>query len=346
MKKKFKPKITNVIKTIGGFSLLILSILLWTAVFLLPPLTIYLTSFDIYFYTVYLMVSLGIYVWLSRDKNFFEFSQEAYLHKPPKIIFSLFWYFYFYVFPFFVVRYDEIISNRPLILKPDLETEEKIKTQLRIAKKNSDDNRIVFDRYDNLNAEELNDFYFQNIKPAIKKTVGISKNIRLFFDLDLDLTDVSIDNISAYEFSDYYLQTTYLISTHQDKKEPFLEIEEDLMHIFGVQKMHYMRANIAAYMEDRKKIKKVESDWTILVTPRFKKSFKKISSDVEKRAFECIEKILLKPMQNISNTCMPLSGNKRGLWRYRFGDYRILYEPDTKNRNLVFMDIDSRDSIY
>lgn len=101
MKENFKNlKITNVIKMIGSFVFLIL---LWSTVFLLPPIIIYRMNFDIYFYTFYLVVSVCVYIWLSRDNASYVDVQRTYFHQSPKIIFSLFWYFYLYLLPFFLI---------------------------------------------------------------------------------------------------------------------------------------------------------------------------------------------------------------------------------------------------
>ena len=42
----------------------------------------------------------------------------------------------------------------------------------------------------------------------------------------------------------------------------------------------------------------------------------------------------------------PLEGDKKRLWRYREGDYRIVPYPDKETNNVTFMDVYSRGEIY
>jgi len=57
-------------------------------------------------------------------------------------------------------------------------------------------------------------------------------------------------------------------------------------------------------------------------------------------------KIVKAPMTPTGNTIKPLEGDKKGFWRYREGDYRIVYLPDKSNLKVVFFDFNSRGEIY
>jgi mRNA interferase RelE/StbE len=41
-----------------------------------------------------------------------------------------------------------------------------------------------------------------------------------------------------------------------------------------------------------------------------------------------------------------LRGKLEGLWRWRVGKYRVIYSIDEKEKNIVFLDVGLRKSIY
>jgi mRNA-degrading endonuclease RelE of RelBE toxin-antitoxin system len=43
---------------------------------------------------------------------------------------------------------------------------------------------------------------------------------------------------------------------------------------------------------------------------------------------------------------MPLDANLKGCWRYRIGDWRLVYRPDPRERTVVLLDFAPRDGIY
>jgi mRNA-degrading endonuclease RelE of RelBE toxin-antitoxin system len=53
-----------------------------------------------------------------------------------------------------------------------------------------------------------------------------------------------------------------------------------------------------------------------------------------------------KPTIIKGDTIKPLSGDLKGLWRYRIGDYRLVYRPDETYQKVTLIAFDSRGSIY
>jgi mRNA interferase RelE/StbE len=90
----------------------------------------------------------------------------------------------------------------------------------------------------------------------------------------------------------------------------------------------------------------VKSDWSAIFTNRFQKSSNKIDWMSQARFQEALESILVDPLTPTGSSKRPLGKNKSGLWRYRLGDIRIVYEPDVKNKHIVFLDIGHRSRIY
>lgn len=85
--------------------------------------------------------------------------------------------------------------------------------------------------------------------------------------------------------------------------------------------------------------------YQILTTEKFDKSFKKFDKQVQKIIKSWIEKNLLE-CEDPRLHGKPLTVNRKGQWRYRIGDYRILAEIIDNKLILVFIDIGHRRKIY
>jgi mRNA-degrading endonuclease RelE of RelBE toxin-antitoxin system len=89
-----------------------------------------------------------------------------------------------------------------------------------------------------------------------------------------------------------------------------------------------------------------ESKWISVITPSFKKAIKKIKGPDSRRIHHAIEAIIKSPMSFHGETSKPLGNNKKGLWRYRVGDKRIIYEPNSEYKQVRLLDICNRDKAY
>ena len=61
--------------------------------------------------------------------------------------------------------------------------------------------------------------------------------------------------------------------------------------------------------------------YSIVFTARSKKQFSKINRDIQERIISYLENRVAVHPHNFGKS---LVGEKRGLWRYRVGDYRII----------------------
>ena len=81
--------------------------------------------------------------------------------------------------------------------------------------------------------------------------------------------------------------------------------------------------------------------------PEFERPFvKSLRSRMITGAMQAIVKICEDPMTPRGDTIKPLKGQLLGKWRYRLGDYRIVYRPDRHNRWVVFESFESRGKGY
>ncbi|MDY0282746.1 MAG: type II toxin-antitoxin system RelE/ParE family toxin [Salinivirgaceae bacterium] len=89
-----------------------------------------------------------------------------------------------------------------------------------------------------------------------------------------------------------------------------------------------------------------EPNWYIGITSDFTKSIGKIDKKIQGRILEAIAKITADPITPNGNTIKPLSGEKSGMWRYRIGDFRIIYHPDKTSKHILLLAFSPRGSAY
>lgn len=87
-------------------------------------------------------------------------------------------------------------------------------------------------------------------------------------------------------------------------------------------------------------------NWGFGLSDAFNKHVQKLDAKLRGRILSCIIDITKDPMTPKGDTIKPLEGDKKGLWRYREGDYRIIYLPDKSKHQVTLMDVDSRGEIY
>jgi mRNA interferase RelE/StbE len=83
--------------------------------------------------------------------------------------------------------------------------------------------------------------------------------------------------------------------------------------------------------------------WKIDFTEKAKRNFKKLDFAIQKRILLYLDNIRLK---NPKDFGAGLVGDKRGLWRYRVGDYRIIAEIKQKEIIVLIVDIGHRREVY
>ena len=211
----------------------------------------------------------------------------------------------------------------------------------------SSQNQEIFAKTENQDYKNINDYYINKLLPQIEKCEKHSQKIQDLMDQNIDFQSIEVSGTFLYTFSDWYRKRNVLITENIKTGSLFIDHNEDLIEYFGVPKLLFSPpVDLEKYIQQKKNEKKYSSSWEILVSGPFKKAFKKLAREVQNEVLPSVEAILLNPMNSSVGRCKPLSHDKKGLWRYRVGDYRVLYSP-LKNRNLIiFIDVTTRDKVY
>lgn len=84
--------------------------------------------------------------------------------------------------------------------------------------------------------------------------------------------------------------------------------------------------------------------WKIEFSSRAAKEFKKFDRPVQLRIRSFLREIA--QLDNPCNRGKALTANKRGLWRWRVGDYRIVADIVNETVVIVVVDIGHRSTVY
>jgi mRNA interferase RelE/StbE len=83
--------------------------------------------------------------------------------------------------------------------------------------------------------------------------------------------------------------------------------------------------------------------YNILFTDRSKRQFNKLGKDIQKQVISYLEK---RVVSNPLKFGKSLVGDKKGLWRYRVGDYRIICNISNSQLLILVLEVGHRKEIY
>jgi mRNA-degrading endonuclease RelE of RelBE toxin-antitoxin system len=87
-------------------------------------------------------------------------------------------------------------------------------------------------------------------------------------------------------------------------------------------------------------------DWFLGMTDEFRKAISAVDRKLQGRILQAISYIAATPVAAKGDTVKPLSGDLKKLWRYRIGDYRLVYRPDEARRQVMLVAFTSRPGAY
>lgn len=86
--------------------------------------------------------------------------------------------------------------------------------------------------------------------------------------------------------------------------------------------------------------------WYVGMSSNFMKDVDKIDRKIQGRILEALTDITIDPITLRGDTVKPLTGELQGSWRYRIGDYRLIYSPDKTTGDITLLAFASRGSVY
>ncbi len=89
-----------------------------------------------------------------------------------------------------------------------------------------------------------------------------------------------------------------------------------------------------------------ERAWDIGMSDEFVKDIEVIDGKLRGQVLKAMVHISKEPVTLRGDTVKPLVSDLKGLWRYRIGDFRLVYRPDSENKRVVCLTFGSRGEIY
>lgn len=89
-----------------------------------------------------------------------------------------------------------------------------------------------------------------------------------------------------------------------------------------------------------------EPPYAIGMTDEFIKSIRKYDKALQARILVALSELSKDPTSPKGDTVKPLTGDMRGFWRYRIGDFRLLYRADPDHRRVMLMAFTPREAAY
>ena len=148
------------------------------------------------------------------------------------------------------------------------------------------------------------------------------------------MCDIVVQRSQMNKQTEYYLSLLSNVEAENIYWTHFWSIEEDLNKNWDPER------SVTLFQGSE------NSEWTFGLASSFKKSINGIDRKVQRRILEALAKICGSPTVAQGNTIKPLGGDLSGFWRYRIGDYRLIYRPNYETKQVLFLEFGPRGSIY
>ena len=86
--------------------------------------------------------------------------------------------------------------------------------------------------------------------------------------------------------------------------------------------------------------------WFIAMSQEFIKATRNIDRKIQGKILEAINSLCEDPLTQRGDTVKPLSNGLKGLWRYRIGDFRLVYKPDLSSHSVLLHAFAARGQVY
>ena len=81
--------------------------------------------------------------------------------------------------------------------------------------------------------------------------------------------------------------------------------------------------------------------YRILTTRRFLRHLKRLEGEVRERVLDAVREVSERPYLGLT-----LMFDERRLYKFRVGDYRLVYEVDEEKKAVLFLIVDHRRRVY
>ena len=88
------------------------------------------------------------------------------------------------------------------------------------------------------------------------------------------------------------------------------------------------------------------SGWLLGITDQFRKSIRKKDRKLQGRVLDALGEVARDPITVRGDTVKPLKYKEENLWRYRLGDFRLVYHVNEALHQITLLTLEPRGSVY
>lgn len=86
--------------------------------------------------------------------------------------------------------------------------------------------------------------------------------------------------------------------------------------------------------------------WFVGMSSDFVKHISHIDRKLQGRILEALTDLTKSPVEIRGDTVKPLTGDLKGCWRYRIGDHRLIYSPNSNTGDITLLAFAARGAAY
>lgn len=90
----------------------------------------------------------------------------------------------------------------------------------------------------------------------------------------------------------------------------------------------------------------IEPEWYIGMSNEFIKSMRNIDRKMQGRILEALKILSAEPKTPRADTIKALTGDLNGPWRYRIGDFRLIYHADSIKKRILLLSFEACGKVY
>ena len=126
------------------------------------------------------------------------------------------------------------------------------------------------------------------------------------------------------------------------------ELLEDPLHSIGLDSIELDEAASQRYSAHMLREPLMPPPWRIGFTTQFRKDVSELDRKLQDRILETLQEISAYafPFKIKGDTFKPLTGNLKGCWRFRIGDFRLIIKPIPAEAEINVITFSARGDVY
>lgn len=200
------------------------------------------------------------------------------------------------------------------------------------AKKNPDLKRIDYEKRQAVE-HEFHAHLSQSVQ-NLQKADDLSPS-----DRDKYVTILQHFRSGKYDALEHFTVTRHLASLWDAKERPQDFIESHFRKLLAPPDEEFQQRDIRYQLAPY-------TDWYLAMTKSFLDAVQSIDRKLQGRILEALTDLARDPLTARGDTVKPLTKDLAGLWRYRLGDFRLIYQPMPEKKQVLLVSFGSRGSIY